>query len=62
MIEFGPGVAESIANDARASLDEQVKKLRDAGRLNAGKSTIEKLEWTTEAARVGQEFKRVCLV
>jgi len=59
MIESGPGIAESLAAAARASLDEQVKKLRAQGRLDAGKSTLEKLEWTTETAQAGQEFKKV---
>lgn len=58
MIESGPGIAESLAAAARASLDEQVKKLRAQGRLDAGKSTLEKLEWTTETAQAGQEFKK----
>merc|ERR1712230_347833 len=49
-----PGIFKYLT----ASLDEQVKKLRAQGRLDAGKSTLEKLEWTTETAQAGQEFKK----
>lgn len=62
MIEFGPGVAKPVAEAARASLDEQVKKLKDEGKLDAGKSTVVKLDWTTETAKAGEEFKKVYLV
>jgi hypothetical protein len=62
MIEFGPGVAESIADAARSSLDEQVQKLRVEGKLDAGTSTIVKLDWTPETAKAGEEFKKVYLV
>ena len=62
MIEFGPGVAQSIADDARASLDAQVRTLRAAGKLDAGTSTVAKLQWTAEVARAGQEFQKVRFV
>jgi hypothetical protein len=40
---------------------EQIDKLRAERRLDAGKSTMEKLEWTLETVAAGQELKDVCL-
>jgi hypothetical protein len=40
---------------------EQIDKLRAEGKLDAGKSTMEKLEWTLETVAAGQELKDVCL-
>lgn len=59
--EFGPGIAESIADAAQASLDDQVQKLRGEGKLDAGKSTLVMLKWTPEAFNAGQEVKKVYL-
>ena len=59
---IGPGISVPVADAARRSLDAQVNKLRDDGKLEAGKSTIEKLGWTDETIKAGDDFKSVRFV
>ncbi len=61
MIVSGLGVAGTVAESARASLDKEINKLRAEGRLEAGKKTLEKLKWTPETFQAAQEFEKVYL-
>ena len=53
------GVAESVANVARASLDEEIEQLRAGGKLEAGEITHVILTFTDEAKAAAREFMNV---
>jgi hypothetical protein len=59
MIIFGPGVAETVADSARTSLDREIEQLRAEGRLEAGKKTLEGLRWTPETLEAARGFEKV---
>lgn len=59
MIVSGPGVAATVADAGRVSLDKEVNKLREDGRLGAGEKNMEKLKWTTETLKAAREFEKV---
>lgn len=61
MIATGPGISASLAEAARMSLDEAVSHLRDAGKLDAGKKTSERMGWTKETHNAAQELEKVCM-
>ncbi|TVY80935.1 hypothetical protein LSUE1_G004522 [Lachnellula suecica] len=59
MIVIGEGINGTIAEDARASLDEVIDQLRAEGRLEAGQETThETLKWTTETIRAAGDFEK----
>ncbi|TGO43912.1 hypothetical protein BCON_0735g00020 [Botryotinia convoluta] len=58
MIIFGPGVAETVADSARTSLDREIEQLRAEGRLEAGKKTLEGLRWTPETLEAARGFEK----
>ncbi|CZS94291.1 uncharacterized protein RCO7_10329 [Rhynchosporium graminicola] len=57
MIFISSGISESVAKDARASLDAQVGQLQKEGKLDPGKSSYEQLRWTPETIAAAQEFQ-----
>ena len=61
MIVTSSGISESIAEDARASLDAQVAQLQAEGKLEPGKSSHEQLTWTPETIAAAREFLKVSL-
>ncbi|TGO91200.1 hypothetical protein BPOR_0035g00010 [Botrytis porri] len=58
MIIFGPGVAETVADSARTSLDREIEQLRAEGRLEAGKKTLEGLRWTPGRLKLPEALRR----
>jgi hypothetical protein len=59
MIVSSLGVAEQVVNTACESLDKEISELRARGRLDAGRASVEKLQWTPEAYKAAREFKEV---
>ncbi|CZT52685.1 uncharacterized protein RSE6_14040 [Rhynchosporium secalis] len=57
MIFINSGISESVAEDARASLDAQVARLQAEGKLEPGKSSHEQLKWTPETIAAAQAFQ-----
>ncbi|KAF7903310.1 uncharacterized protein EAF01_006359 [Botrytis porri] len=61
MIIFGPGVAETVADSARTSLDREIEQLRAEGRLEAGKKTLEGLRWTPGRLKLPEALRRILI-
>lgn len=59
MIAPGPGVPQTLADEARRSLDDEVAKLRVDGILEAGKATMERLKWTDVTLKAARDFEKV---
>ena len=64
MIVLGAGVAGTLADNGRASLDKEVNQLRNKGMLDARerKRTLELLKWTPETLDPAKEFENVSFV
>ncbi|OBT82967.1 hypothetical protein VE02_08462 [Pseudogymnoascus sp. 03VT05] len=59
MIAPGLGIPQTLADEARRSLNDQVDKLRVDGKLEAGKATMERLEWTDVTYKAARDFEEV---
>jgi hypothetical protein len=59
MIVTSSGITGTIADVARAILDEEVDWLRAEGKLEPRKSTDEKLKLTDETLAAAREFEKV---
>ncbi|KFY09645.1 hypothetical protein V492_05415 [Pseudogymnoascus sp. VKM F-4246] len=55
----GPGVPQTLADEARRSLDDEVDKLRVDGILEAGKATMERLKWTDVTLKAARDFEKI---